>query len=400
MNVGIFTDNDFGKVNGVTTTLKAVLAHLPGDVHARVYTADDAGAERPDYVSLRAPGVGLPFYREMRVFWPRFSAFVAQARRDRLDLVHLTTPGPIGLAARYVAWRLGLPMVGSFHTLLSEYAEVLSGSRRLGQAMRIYQRWAYGRCGTVLAPSEATARLLVDAGFGADRLRVWARGVDTRLFTPEARSDARRAAWGARPQVPIVAYAGRLSREKGLDALPEISRSLRAHGQPHRLLFIGDGPIRAELQAACPDAIFTGTVPHEQVPALLASADLFWFPSRTDTFGNVVLEAQACGLPVIVTDEGGPREAVRHGETGLICGSRGPFTLAVALSWLLREPARRANMSAAARRYAEARSWPRALQPLFDAWREAHRDEIAAPPLAEVRVARRSMAAAAAGGGR
>ena len=166
---------------------------------------------------------------------------------------------------------------------------------------------------------------------------MWARGVDTRTFTPAARSEAQRAAWGARPQVPIVAYAGRLSREKGLDVLPEISRSLRAHGQPHRLLFIGDGPMRAELQAACPGAIFTGRVAHEHVPALLASADVFWFPSRTDTFGNVVLEAQACGLPVIVTDEGGPREAVRHGETGLICGARGPFTLAVALSWLLRE---------------------------------------------------------------
>ncbi len=160
-----------------------------------------------------------------------------------------------------------------------------------------------------------------------------------------------------------MAYAGRLSREKGLDVLPEISQSLRAHGQPHRLLFIGDGPMRAELQAACPGAIFTGRVAHEHVPALLASADLFWFPSRTDTFGNVVLEAQACGLPVIVTDEGGPREAVRHGETGLICGSQGPFTLAVALSWMLREPATAGadgSRRAASRRGAELASSARA----------------------------------------
>ena len=385
MNVGLFTDNDFSKTNGVTTTLRAVLRHLPGDVTARVYTADDVGADEPDYLSLRAAGIGIPFYREMRMHWPRFGAFLATARADRLDVIHYTTPGPVGLAARYVAGKLGLPMVGSFHTLLSEYTEVLSGSRRLGQAMRIYQRWAYGRCGTVLAPSQATARLLVDAGFRADRLRVWARGVDTRTFTPAARSEAHRAAWGARPQVPIVAYAGRLSREKGLDVLPEISQSLRAHGQPHRLLFIGDGPMRAELQAACPGAIFTGKVAHEDVPALLASADVFFFPSRTDTFGNVVLEAQACGLPVIVTNEGGPREAVRHGETGLICGSQGPFTLAVALSWLLRERTRRVHMGAAARRYAEARSWPLALEPLFDAWREAHRD-VAGPPAARARI--------------
>ena len=264
MNVGLFTDNDFSKTNGVTTTLRAVLRHLPGDVAARVYTADDVGVDEPDYLSLRAAGMGIPFYREMRMHWPRFGAFLATARADRLDVIHYTTPGPVGLAARYVAGKLALPMVGSFHTLLSEYTEVLSGSRRLGQAMRIYQRWAYGRCGTVLAPSQTTARLLVDAGFRADRLRVWARGVDTRTFTPAARSEARRAAWGARPQVPIVAYAGRLSREKGLDVLPDISHSLRAHGQPHRLLFIGDGPMRAELQAACPGAIFTGRVAHER----------------------------------------------------------------------------------------------------------------------------------------
>ena len=399
MNVGIFTDNDFSKTNGVTTTLRAVL-QMPGDVAARVYTADDTGADEPDYLALRAPGIGIPFYREMRLHWPRVRAFLAQARIDRLDLIHYTTPGPVGLAARYVAAKLRLPMVGSFHTLLSEYTEVLSGSRQLGQAMRLYQRWAYGRCGTVLAPSEATARLLVQAGFRADRLRVWARGVDTDRFTPARRSEARRAAWAARPQVPIVAYAGRLSREKGLDALPEISRSLRAIGQPHRLLFIGDGPMRGELEAACPGAIFTGKVAHDDVPALLASADLFWFPSRTDTFGNVVLEAQACGLPVIVTDEGGPREAVRHGETGLVCGDTGPFTLALALSWLLREPARRAQMGAAARRHAITRSWPLALEPLFDAWRTAHRTAISAPPLAGAAVGRAPLASAGAGVGR
>jgi len=400
MNVGIFTDNDFSKTNGVTTTLRAVLRHVPGDVAARVYTADDTGADEPDYLALRAPGIGIPFYREMRLHWPRVRAFLAQARIDRLDLIHYTTPGPVGLAARYVAAKLRLPMVGSFHTLLSEYTEVLSGSRQLGQAMRLYQRWAYGRCGTVLAPSEATARLLVQAGFRADRLRVWARGVDTDRFTPARRSEARRAAWAARPQVPIVAYAGRLSREKGLDALPEISRSLRAIGQPHRLLFIGDGPMRGELEAACPGAIFTGKVAHDDVPALLASADLFWFPSRTDTFGNVVLEAQACGLPVIVTDEGGPREAVRHGETGLVCGDSGPFTLALALSWLLREPVRRAQMGAAARRHAITRSWPLALEPLFDAWRTAHRAAVSAPPLAGAAVGRAPLASAGAGAAR
>ena len=337
MNVGLFTDNDFSKTNGVTTTLRAVLRHLPGDVAARVYTADDVGADEPDYLALRAAGIGIPFYREMRMHWPRFGAFLARARADRLDVIHYTTPGPVGLAARYVAGKLALPMVGSFHTLLSEYTEVLSGSRRLGQAMRLYQRWAYGRCGTVLAPSEATARLLVEAGFRADRLRVWARGVDTRTFTPAARSEAQRAAWGARPQVPIVAYVGRLSREKGLDVLPEMSQSLRAHGQPHRLLFIGDGPMRAELQAACPGAIFTGRVRARA----RAGAARVGRPVLVPEPHRHLRQRRARGAGLRPAGDrhrrGRTARGVRHGETGLICGSRGPFTLAVALSWLLRD---------------------------------------------------------------
>jgi glycosyltransferase involved in cell wall biosynthesis len=396
MNVAIFTDNDFGKVNGVTTALRAVLRHAPADVSARVYTADDAGCDSPDYLALRSPGIGIPFYPEMRMHWPRVARFLRHAREERIDLVHYTTPGPIGLAALAVAARLRLPLVGSFHTLLAEYTEVLSGSRTLGGAMRAYQRWAYGRCQIVLAPSHATRRVLAHAGFVEDRLRVWTRGVDTERFSPERRSAGQRAAWGARPDRPMVAYVGRLSREKGLAELPAISRALRAHGLDHRLLFVGDGPMRAELEAACPDAVFTGRVGHHHVPALLASADVFCFPSRTDTFGNAVLEAQACGLPALVTDEGGPQEAVRHGETGLVCGPGRPFTFAVGLSCLLRETNRRAQMGAAARRLALERSWPRTLEPLFDAWRDAHRARVDTPRRSRASSPRVTLAAARA----
>ena len=214
-------------------------------------------------------------------------------------------------------------MVGSFHTLLSEYTEVLSGSRRLGQAMRDYQRWAYGRCGTVLAPSQATRAAArrrrlprrSAAGLGARRrhAHLHARGAlggaASRLGRPAAACRSSPTSGGCRARRASTCCRGSASRCARTDSRTGCS-------------FIGDGPMRAELQAACPGAIFTGRVAHEHVPALLASADVFLFPSRTDTFGNVVLEAQACGLPVIVTDEGGPREAVRHGETGLSAARR------------------------------------------------------------------------------
>src|SRR5262245_33973746 len=113
MNVAIFTDNDFHKVNGVTTVLRAVLAHLPTDVHARVYTCDSDGDDRADYLSFKARGIGIPYYREMKMYMPPFRRFLEEARADGIDVIHLTTPGPVGLAALYVASRLQLPLVGS-----------------------------------------------------------------------------------------------------------------------------------------------------------------------------------------------------------------------------------------------------------------------------------------------
>ena len=145
---------------------------------------------------------------------------------------------------------------------------------------------------------------------------------------------------------------------------------LRRHGLDHRFIFVGDGPMRQELVARCPDGAFLGSVPHDQVAVAMASADLFLFPSATDTLGNVVLEAQASGLPVIVSAHGGPREYVRPGVTGEICGDDAhAWTLAVAR--LAADPPRRLVMGRAAREFALTRSWSEALRPLYAAYREA-----------------------------
>ncbi|MPY86378.1 MAG: glycosyltransferase [Luteitalea sp.] len=374
MNVAIFTDNDFEKVNGVTTTLKAVLRCAPADISVRVYTASHTGIAQPDYLALRSVGVGVPFYRGMQMYVPRFLSYVSNARRDGITLVHLTTPGPVGLAAMYVAGRLGVPMVGSFHTQLAEYTEVLSGSRRLGQLMREYLRWPYGKCERILAPSEATRRLLVRGKLRPEKLRLWPRGVDTMQFSPVARSEELRAAWRVSPTRPAVLYVGRISREKGLDIVPVLERALSRRGHLARFVFVGDGPMRTALQRTCPDAVFTGELPHAEVARAMASADVFLFPSRTDTAGNVVLEAQASGLPVIVSDRGGPRENMRPGETGLMCEGEGPQLMADSVCRLVADTALRQRMGEAARQYALGRTWKRALVPLYETYREVAAD--------------------------
>lgn len=370
MNVAVFTDNDFDKINGVTTTLTAALRCAPSDIRLRIYTASSIAVDAPDYLALRSFGVPIPFYGEMRMYLPRLREYVARAREDRIDVIHLTTPGPVGLAALYVAWKLQLPMVGSFHTDLAAYTSLLSGSRRLGALMREYMRWPYSRCRRVLAPSHHTRELFIQAKGNPDTVDIWPRGVDTDLFSPLRRSTQMRDAWHVADNRPALLYVGRVSREKGLDLLPALSRRLHARHCEHRFVIVGEGPLLEQLKREMPDAVFTGVLPRNGVAEAFASSDLFIFPSRTDTAGNVVLEAQASGVPVVISGDGGPRENMIAGVTGLVCHSDDATAWANAVAGLLRYRSRHQEMARAAREYARTRSWQDALQPLYRAYRD------------------------------
>lgn len=380
MNVAIFTDNDFGKVNGVTTTLNAVLAHVPQDLRVRIYTAAELGIDQPQYLALRSLGIPIPFYGEMRMYVPRVRAYLRHAVADRIDVVHLTTPGPLGLASLHIASRLNVPLIGSFHTDLAAYTATLSGSPRLGALMREYMRWLYNRCARVLVPSEDTRRMLAQAKVHQHKISLWPRGVDTELFHPSKRSRQRRDAWHVSERRPAILYVGRVSREKGLDLLPRLQQHLHALGLEHRFIIAGRGPMTSELQTRMWDTVFTGVMSREAVSDAFASSDVFVFPSRTDTAGNVVLEAQASGLPVVVSGAGGAREQMIAGRTGLICEADDPAEWASAVASIVRDPTRHRAMAEQARAYALSRRWDQALLPLYRAYRELRRIPDASRP--------------------
>jgi len=380
MNVAVFTDNDFDKINGVTTTSRAALQSSPPGIHLRVYTAAQWPVESEKYLAVRSIGIPIPFYTEMQVYMPRLREFLRHARADRIDLVHLTTPGPIGLAALFVARRLRLPLVGSFHTDLAAYATLLSGCPWLGSLMREYMRWPYGRCARVLVPSQHTRELLIQAKSKPDRIDVWPRGVDTTLFCPSKRSQPLRDSWHVSDRRPALLYVGRLSREKGLLKLPAMSNCLHRLGIQHRIIIAGDGPLLATLRELLPDAVFTGALPRERVAEVFASADCFVFPSAPDTAGNVVLEAQASGLPVVVSSSGGPRENMVTGRTGVVCHSDDLRDWAQEIAAMLVQ-SNHGRLSHEARMYALTRTWERALEPLYRAYREVRAGvEPALPP--------------------
>ena len=369
MKVAIFTDNDFGKVNGVTTSLKAALRYAPEGIRPRIYTACAEAESSSDYLAVRSVGMAIPFYGEMTMYWPRAMRLLRQARQDRIDVVHLTTPGPVGLAAMFVARRAGLPMIGSFHTDLAAYTERLSGSPRLGALMREYLRWPYGRCARVLGPSESTRALLVGGKIRAARSPS-GRAASIADVRPAHRSVSLRERWGVSGARPAVIYVGRISKEKGLDLLPRIEAALLRHGVDHRLILVGDGPMREGLAASLRDAVFTGTLPPAGVAEAMASADLFLFPSDTDAAGNVVLEAQACGLPVVVSSRGGPREYIRPDDTGVVCPAGDAERFGHVAAALLRTPQRRRAMGEAARAHALTLRWESALAPLYRTYLE------------------------------
>jgi glycosyltransferase involved in cell wall biosynthesis len=380
MNVAIFTDNDFDKINGVTTTLTAALRHAPSVMRLRVYTAATLGVDTPEYLAVRSFGMPIPFYPDMRMYVPRLFEFVARARRDRIDVIHLTTPGPIGLAALYAAWRLRVPIVGSFHTDLAAYTAQLSGSRWLGTLMREYMRWPYGKCVRILAPSEHTRRLLIESKADPAKIDLWPRGVDTSLFSPSKRSTTLRNSWHVSDRRPALLYVGRVSKEKQLLLLPAVQNRLHRMGVEHRFVIAGGGPLLPELKTLMPEAVFTGPLSREAVADAFASSDLFVFPSRTDTAGNVVLEAQASGLPVMISGSGGPRENMLAGRTGLVCHRDDADEWAQAIAGLLRDRSRHAAMRAAAREYASSRTWEVALQPLYRAYQDAAMRRATATP--------------------
>ena len=372
MNVAIFTDNDFDKINGVTTTFRAALQSAPAGIHLRVFTAAQFPVETDAYLALRSIGIPIPFYSEMKMYVPRFWEFLRRARADHIDLVHLTTPGPIGLAALFVASRLRLPLVGSFHTDLAAYATLLSGSRRLGTVMREYMRWPYGKCARVLVPSEHTRQLLISAKADPDRIDVWPRGVDTvAVLSIEAigRPARELARLGSSAGAPVC--RARLSRE-GADA-----SSCHLGSAPHTVASNTGASSLAMVRCyRCCGSRFpmpSSPVrwPGKRSPRHLPRLIALCFQARTDTAGNVVLEAQASGLPVVVSGSGGPRENMVAGSTGTVCHRDEPGEWAEAIAAALARPTR-TRLSQSARQYALSRTWERAMQPLYSAYHDVH----------------------------
>jgi glycosyltransferase involved in cell wall biosynthesis len=363
--VVLFTDT-LADVNGVSRFIRAAAAHLP---NLHVITSTRLGCPLAENVHnvrpvFRAP---MPGYANIDLAIPSPGAIRAAADRARPDVVHVSTPGPVGLIGRRYAMRRGLPLVGTYHTDFPAYIDHLLDDELLTRLTGAYMRWFYRPFDRVLARSRAFVPALRELGIRAGSVADLRPGMDTGAFHPRFR-DALGEIWrtlpGARPSSRKLLYAGRVSTEKNLPMLARIWPRIRAgcerRGIDAQLVIVGDGPFRGALERtlARQDAVFAGFRDGAALSAIYASSDVFVFPSATDTLGQAVMEAHASGLPAIVSDRGGPSGIVEHERTGYVLPLP-PITNAERL-WceravaLLGSPELRDRMGASARERLDA----------------------------------------------
>lgn len=318
----------------------------------------DQPAKHQGFDELLTGGLPIPRYPNLRLGLPAKRILINQWLHQRPDLVHIITEGPLGWSALQAATTLKIPVCSDFRTNFHSYSQHY-GIGLLKKPIVAYLRKFHNRTLATLVPTEQLRSELAGAGFR--NLQVISRGVDTRLFDPKRRDPELRRRWGADGRTPVVLHVGRIAAEKNLTALNGAFAKIRQRSPEARLLLVGDGPEAGNLRGQWPDAIFTGMLRGETLAAHYASADLFLFPSLTETFGNVTLEAMASGLPVVAFDYAAAGQHIQHGNNGLLAGFGNNSEFAAAASTMidmyLDEPVRFTALGTQARDTAEQLDW-------------------------------------------
>jgi glycosyltransferase involved in cell wall biosynthesis len=359
-----FTDT-LDDVNGVSTTIQRMSgAHIAVGKEIEVMVSRKE-VSLPGVPLRNFPPIGefeLPEYELQKLSFPPLLQIIDYLQTRNFTELIISTPGPVGLAALAAARVLGLPTAGIYHTDFPEYVRILTEDALMESLTWNYMHWFYAQLDVIYVNSDHYRQCWIDRGIAPEKLKILPRGLDTNLFHP---SRKRADFWkkrGLHDGETGVLYVGRISREKNLDLLAASFRRLHAAGVSVRPLIVGDGPYAGMMKELLPEGIYTGSLHQEELATAYASADFFVFPSTTDTFGNVVIEAQASGLPVIVSDVGGPKDLVEDGEDGLITRGLDLDALTAAVKRLAGDPALRRRMSKASRARVAERDWSRAAR--------------------------------------
>ncbi|MBV9656827.1 MAG: glycosyltransferase, partial [Verrucomicrobia bacterium] len=327
-----FTDT-LEDVNGVATTIRRMAATAKSLGHDLTVVTSRSHVERQlgEEIPLKNfPPIGefeIPEYELQKLTFPPMLEMIDYIQREKFTELIISTPGPVGITALLAAKALHLRAVGIYHTDFPQYVQLLTDDHFMESLAWRFMYWFYHQLDGMFVNSEEYRRIWIDRGIDAGKIAILPRGLDTELFHPTRRAAGFWRERGARAGEVVLLYVGRISKEKNLEVFAAAHDLLRAEGLRVRAALVGDGVHLPEMRRLLPDAIFTGTLAGKELARAYASADVFVFPSVSDTFGNVVIEAQASGLPVVVSDQKGPQELVEEGVTGFVTRGLDPADL-------------------------------------------------------------------------
>jgi glycosyltransferase involved in cell wall biosynthesis len=349
LRIAVVTETFPPEVNGVAMTLGRIVEGLLQRGHVvqvvRPRQTREDFEQRAGLDQVLSKGIPVPTYGELRFGLPSKGRLAKLWAEQRPDVVHVVTEGPLGWSAVAAARKLHLPITSSFHTNFHSYSQHY-GMGLLKSPIESYLRKLHNRTQATMVPTRAMLQEL--KGRGYDNVTLVSRGVAIELFHPSRRSEALRASWGVQPDDPVVILVGRLAKEKNVGLVVSAFRAIQAKLPRAKLVFVGDGPLRKDLEEAVPNAHFAGVRKHEELAAHYASGDLFLFPSLTETFGNVVPEAMASGLAVLSYANAAALELISPGHNGVLVPNGDELSFVNAAVALATDPARQQQMRALA----------------------------------------------------
>ncbi len=364
LHIALISETFPPEINGVANTLGRLCAGLRERGHrlqlVRPRQSGDDGQKSTDELLLTR-GWPVPGYPGLQWGQASMHKLLRRWKRQRPDVLYIATEGPLGLSALRAARRLHIPVISGFHTNFQQYSS-LYGFGLLTRLLTNYLRWFHNRSQLTLVPSASQSLELQRRSF--ERVHLLARGVDSQLFHPAKRSSALRTEWDLADDELAVLHVGRIAAEKNLGLLVRSFRALQERYPQRRmkLVLVGDGPQRAALQKELPDAVFCGMQRDQALAAHYASADLFLFPSLSETFGNVLLEALASGLAVVAFDQAAAGQHVRHGHNGALAMPGDEAAFIDSACWLLEDPETLRRVRLNARQHASRQGWPAIVQ--------------------------------------
>jgi len=362
MRVCVFSDTYLPQVNGVSNTVHRLKESMDtSGIDNMLVVPGDANTQYHDN-TLRFDGLNFFLYPELKLVLPRYSEIKEQLDRFKPDLIHLVTEFSLGLAGLKYARDHAVPIVSSYHTNFPDYLKYYN-FQFLEEVIWKYLKWFHSFSRINYCPTSVTLLKLQEKGF--NNLELWSRGIDSKRFNPGWRDHLIREKYAAHNE-PLLLYVGRLAPEKELSVLMNAAGILNSKDIAYKMVIVGDGPSRIALENEKPDNVcFAGYKSGQELQAFYASADLFVFPSSTETYGNVILEAMASGLPVVGAYGGGVIENLIHEYNGLAFSPGNYFNMAECMEKLIIDPQLRQSMSANALHHVSAKDWPAVFNSLF-----------------------------------